>query len=123
MSIQRKMYETRADKVKDFFIGFLVFWGVNILFVLGLVGITAAMGTLGSNDPTGIVSSIGGISWLITSVLPTLINLGLMIYFGITRIWIFWGMLGGFASGLLLATCLVVACFGVLLGLPAFYGG
>jgi hypothetical protein len=123
MNLQRKIYETRGEKVKDFIIGFLVFIGVNVVFGLISWGILAATGSLGSSDPTGIINTAGPVVSLVTSVLPLLLNVGLMIYFGLTRIWILWGMLGAFAAGLLLTLCLVAACFAAVFGMLGTSGG
>ncbi|MGC1377655.1 MAG: hypothetical protein WA821_15580 [Anaerolineales bacterium] len=114
MSPQRKIYETRSQKTGDFFIGVGLMIGMNViiglLLDLLLVGMGAFSGAAGTTTFT-----IYQLVMFVLSCAPFVVNIGLIIYFGLTRYWIALGMLAVIAFLLLISLCLTAACF-VLLG-------
>ena len=110
MNLEKKIYVTRAEKVKDFFIGFFLFYGLNILLGLCAFGLTALTGISADYVNFSFESVIG----IALSCLPLLVNIGVMIFIGLKRIWITWGMLGGFAFGILITLIMVATCFALV---------
>ena len=88
MNLTRRAYVTRSEKTKDFVIG-LMGWILLNLVVVWVGHMLAA--------------------WVPSNLLIVVINLGLLIYFGLTRHWI--------ALGALLAcvVCVLLALGGPLL--------
>jgi len=115
MSPQRKIYESRSQKTGDFFIGVGLMIGVNVVFSV-ILALLAGMGSalFGSNYNSA-VASIGSMLSIVLYCLPFVVNIGLIIYFDLTRYWIALGMLAVIAFLLLIALLLSAACF-VLLG-------
>ena len=79
--------------VLDFFIGIAILVALNLLlWVLYLVTHSAFF-----------------------SLIPWLANIGLVIYFGLTRYWVALGMLGGLGLAFIIATVLLAAgCFALI---------
>lgn len=113
MNLTRKVYETRNEKVIDFLIGFFgwfilnaIFYGFQAFFAGGVIGLGEATNL--SQDMINILT------WII-GCLPFLINIGLLIFLGLTRYWIALGGLAAFAAILLLVILLfiflLIACF------------
>jgi hypothetical protein len=114
MKLEHKIYETRAQKVGDFFIGVGLVIGVNIVFGVVSALLVGAFSSL-SSDSGSVFQIISSILLFALYCVPFVINIGLIIYFGLTRYWIALGMLGVIAFGLLLSLLLSAACF-ILLG-------
>ena len=117
MKLQRSIYDSRQEKIRDFLIGAGLFIGLNVVFGVVSLGLSYVMsqvsGNLDSSSPIGQIISFA------TALLyccPYFLNVGLMIYFGLTRYWIGLGMLGTFAGLLLL-----VVIAGVLFAVWCFY--
>ena len=101
MRLQKKVYETRAEKKKDFFIGVGGFFSLNVLLYL-----LSALATYLSQTITADIEFYFLMGcWYI---LPFLANIGVVIYFALTRSWIAIGMLGAFGALILLA--LILSC-------------
>ena len=119
MKFQRKVYANNNEKVVDAIIGVVLWHLINI--VLGVIFSIAfsAMASVPFGDAN--LSNTMNIISLVTGCIPFIFNVGLMIYFGLTRYWIALGMLGTFAAYLILTICLLVffgaACFAILGGL------
>jgi hypothetical protein len=83
-------------------------------------GLTAALAAAmsGATDPNSPIFGLYSIISIVLSVIPWLVNIGLIIYFALTRSQIALGMLAGFGFALLLVLCLgiifAVACFVML---------
>ena len=113
----QKTYETAAEKKKDFWIGFVLWWGLNILLALCSWGAFALFGYSGVYfDPsTSTYSDVYGVLSCVISLLPWVINIGLIIYFALTRSQIAIGMVAAFGVALLITICLgvifMVWCF------------
>ena len=118
MNLQRKVYATRSDKVVDLVIGVVLWHIVNIVFGVILSIGFSFLSTFTNGDAN--LSNTLNIFSTILGCLPFLINIALLIYFGLTRYWIALGMLGIFALYLLLTICALVvfgvACFSILGG-------
>jgi len=113
MNLQRHAYDTGGEKTMDFFIGFVGWFVINgILSGLSyglLLALTAAFSTA-DFETANTVQSIFG---LVTGCLSLLINIGALIYFGFTRYWIALGILGAFATALLIVICIAVIIGGI----------
>lgn len=118
IKLKRKVYESVAEKRKDFIIGIGVFIGLNVLLSI-LSGVLNMLSMALAEYST---SDIGMILSLISSIfifsLPFLINFVVLIYFLLTRTWIGVGMLGTIVLllifGLVLGVIVSVVCFGNL---------
>ncbi|NUM43199.1 MAG: hypothetical protein HUU38_00720 [Anaerolineales bacterium] len=116
--MQRKIYETPGEKRKDFWIGFLGWFVLNI--VMGLLGfaVSLVLTPLASNVDFETSTTIMNSLSLLVSCLPFVINIGLMVYFAFTRSQIAMGMLAAFGVVLFISICLGIiataACFVVL---------
>lgn len=106
-----------ADKKKDFWRGVGLFFGLNIVMALCSWGASTALYNMtytpnGTNTP--LVDVYSAVSFIL-SVMPLLINIGLIIYFAFTRSQIALGMLAGFAIAflivLILGVILTIWCF------------
>ena len=121
MKLTPKEYTDPAEKKKDFWRGVGLWFGLNILMSLCGWGLTAALtgAMAGTTDPNSPIFSAYSAISIILAIVPWLVNIGLLIYFALTRSQIALGMLAGFGFALLLAICLgvifAVACF-VMLG-------
>ena len=117
MNLTRREYATPEEKRKDFWLGFKLWWAINILLgilILGVVLSTSAL-TFLNNTPAGSLISI--VATALTCA-PLLINIGLIVYFALTRSQIAGGMLAAFAVALgivvILGIIFAVACFVIL---------
>ncbi len=115
----RKIYETPAEKRKDFWLGFIGWFVLNgILFGLSYLASTLLTNVTFPTDMTNVGDVIMGLYSLL-GCLPLILNIGLMIFFAFTRAQIALGMLTAFGIMLFITVCLgilaTVACF-VLLG-------
>lgn len=116
--LKQKIYETAAEKKKDFWVGVGLFFGLNVILSLCGWGLNAAMWSVmytpeGTN--TGLADIYPTISCIL-GALPLLINIGLIVYFAFTRSQIALGMLAGFGIALIL-----VVCLGVIFTVWCFY--
>ncbi len=125
MALARKNYATRSEKTIDLIIGFDLWWGLLILIWVIRIAVLSALNAAGISPDVLDFSSTSGTDAVFTVIqlavwcLPLLFNVGLLVFFGLTRYWIALGMLAAFA----IALCLVVlagvlataACF-VLIG-------
>jgi len=101
MKLTKKEYATREEKKKDFFLGVGVFIGLNILlYVLQfLLMWILTLPPLSPADGETLSLSLSCLAF----PLQILVNIGLIIYFALTRNWIALGMLGTFGFLILLA--------------------
>ena len=115
MNLQRRVYANRGEKVVDLIIGVAVWHIVNIVLGIGFAVLSGVLMGV-SNDPN--VTSVTSILSTVLSCLPFLVNIALLIFFGLTRYWIALGMVGTFALYVILAICALVifgaACFAIL---------
>jgi hypothetical protein len=117
MKLSRKEYTSDEEKKKDFWIGFAVWFILNVVLCLLQLGAGALVAGLASTIEQGGGASETLISAfsLVTSLLPWVINIGLMIYFALTRSQIALGMLAAFGAALVLVivagVLLTTACF------------
>ena len=114
MKITRKEYSDPAEKKKDFWKGFWLWWVLNILLCFATTALTALMANLTNGDNPTLNPVVGMVS-LVVSFLPLLINVGLIIYFALTRAQMMLGMLAAFGAALgvvvVLGIIFTVACF------------
>ena len=108
MKLQKKIYETRAEKKKDFLIGAGIFFGLNVLLYF--------LARLASSLSYTITADFEFIALMACwYVLPFLANIGAIIYLALTRSWIAIGMLGTLGALTLLSVVLgviaTVVCF------------
>lgn len=106
----RKEYSDPAEKRRDFWIGVGLWWGLNILLSICQYGLAFGLfavspDSISSDWLSSPLFSI--LSWLLT-LLPWIINIGLIIYFAFTRSQIALGMLAGFGIALAIVICLGV---------------
>ena len=107
MALKQKIYATEAEKKKDFRLGIALFFGLNI--VLGLCswgGVAFGLPFIG--DGSTQFSNLYSVLTCVIGILPWLINIGLFIYFALTRSQIAYGMVAGFGIALLITICLGV---------------
>ena len=108
--LTRKIYETDAEKKRDFWLGVVLFFVLNIVLTAcqwGLgIGLFAISPDIVNSD---FISSplFTILSWVLT-LLPWVINGGLLIYFAVTRSQIALGMVAGFGIALVIVICLGV---------------
>lgn len=112
MKLEKKFYSTRAEKQKDLALGIGVFLGLN--FLLYVIGILVSM-LLSASVPSEGRDFISLITISFLNLLPFLINIGVLIYFALTRTWIALGMIATF-GGLILLTVILgiiatIICF------------
>jgi hypothetical protein len=115
----RKRYESRREKQLDFAIGFGGYIVLNALVQgigFAVVALAPTIGDTFQSEPGRTVLTVMN---AFIGLLPWLINIILLIYFGFTRHWIALGALAVIAAGLLLAIFLMLlflaACFGLVL--------
>ncbi len=124
MKLERKTYATRNQKVGDFVIG-IALWHVTLLiFWLLNVGLGIGVSVLLASNPDLI--ALASTATMLLSCLPFVAQIGLVIYFGLTRYWIALGMLATFALYFVLTLCAMIifgaACFAILGGLSGSPG-
>jgi len=114
MKLTPKEYTDPAEKKKDFWKGFWLWWVLNILLCFAMTALSGLMTGFATGDNTAI-NSIAGTLSLVISFIPLLINVGLIIYFAVTRAQMMLGMLAAFGAALgvvvLLGIIFTVACF------------
>jgi ABC-type amino acid transport system permease subunit len=113
MKLTRKEYTDPAEKKSDFWKGFWLWWGLNILMWILAITLSALLTNLLYGD-NGAYNLIGGTTLLVINFAPLLVNVGLMIYFGLTRTQIMIGMLTAFGVALAIVVALTTACFVML---------
>lgn len=119
MKLERKIYETRSQKVGDFLLGIGLFIAINVVFGavmsfgLGLLSMLFSSASPDGSSNTG-VSAFFSLLMTVVYCLPFVVLIVALIYFGMTRYWIALGMLGTIAIGLLLTLLLAAACFGLV---------
>ena len=118
--LTRKIYETAAEKKRDFWLGVGLFFLLNILLVVCQWGFSAGVyavspSMVDSDFPSSPLFSI--LSWALL-LLPWVINIGLIVFFALTRSQIALGMVAGFGIALAIVICLglifTVWCFATL---------
>ncbi len=123
MNLQRKVYETKNEKVIDFLIGFFGWFIINTLLGILQIGILAGLSATFEGTANG--EQIIGMIGLVISCIPLILNIGVIIYFAFTRYWIALGALLAFAFSLLLVVLLfiffLVACFILIFSIGAAY--
>ena len=117
MKLERKIYETRSQKVGDFLLGIGLFIAINVVFgalmSFGL-GLVSAFFSSASVGGRGGMSTLYNLLLTVVYCLPFVIHFVALIYFGLTRHWIALGMLAAFAIVLLIGLLLAAACFGMV---------
>ena len=118
MALKQKIYENKAEKEKDFWRGVGLWWGLNILLALCSWGGFTLFGYSGVmfDGSTSTYSDLYSVLSCVLSLLPWILNIGLIIYFAFTRSQIALGMLAGFGIALLITICL-----GVIFTVWCFY--
>lgn len=116
--LTRKIYETAAEKKRDFWIGVGIFFALNIVLTLcqwGLLAVSPEFTITGSDR---VSSTLASILYLVFTLAPWVINIGLIVFFALTRSQIALGMLAGFGIALAIVICLglifTVWCFATL---------
>lgn len=113
--LTKKIYESEAEKRKDFWLGVGLWVVLNVVFPL--CGFIFSMELNSTGEISGILSTVGRIVFMIN---PLLITIALVIYFAMTRSQMAFGMLAAFAVAYLLSLYLAViagvACFVILSG-------
>ncbi|MCC7119111.1 MAG: hypothetical protein IT310_11340 [Anaerolineales bacterium] len=108
-----KVYETDAEKKKDFWLGVGLFFVGNIVLTLCQWGLIFALAAVFGSDPG--YSTLMTFLYYALNLLPWAVNIGAIIYFAFTRSQVALGMLAGFGIALAIVICLgvifVAACF------------
>lgn len=124
--MRRAVYETKAQKTRDFLIGFIGWFIFNVaanglLVVLPFVGATVPF----DSENYAATQSTLGMVMLGCNIAIFLLNIGALIYFGLTRYWIAIGALSAFGTLLVLAICAAIViggvCFAALLSSTGNY--
>ncbi len=125
MNLTRATYETRSQKVRDFLIGYIGWFVLNALvnaLLYAFAFLSPALMTSNDYDPT--LQSTLSIVGLVCNIGAFLLNIGLLIYFALTRYWIALGALSAFGTLFALAICAAVVigvvCFVSLAGAGNF---
>lgn len=111
--MKRKKYLTREEKALDLVIGFVGFLVFNVVICLLLYAVGILVAIVGY-ELGGTGELMEQVRIYITFILPWVINIGLLVFFGWWRSWIAIGAL--FAMGFLLmlhiltGICGIVAC-------------
>jgi hypothetical protein len=117
MRLTKKEYTSEEEKKKDFRLGLIGWYVGNFALCLIQAGVSALLVSLVSSTSSGdsAVGLIGNALTWILYLLPWIINIGLIIFFALTRSQIALGMLVGFASAVALVIILgiifTIACF------------
>jgi hypothetical protein len=118
MDLQRKVYETQSEKKKDFAIGAGVFISLNVLLFILSTAISALFMMPSANSASDAAAALALLGICLFYVIPFLINIGVLIYFMLTRTWIAIGMLGTFGflliSALILGVIASIVCFATI---------
>lgn len=117
MKLTRKEYTTPEEKKKDFWRGFGLWWGINVVMLVMFVASAMATSTLYS-PADGTISSLDPGFAIVLNLLPWLVNLGLLIFLAQTRSQMALGALVAFgvagAIAVILGIFAAVACFFLL---------
>lgn len=111
--IERKTYETRKEKRRDFLIGFVGWFVVNalLIFLLPIIlSLLSSLVDLLSIGPGGL--GIGGS--VAAGFIPDVIIVGGLIYLGFKRKWIAFGALAAIGAVLLVQLIFIAACYYVV---------
>ena len=128
MNLTRKTYTTTNEKALDFILGFIGWFVLNgVMGGLGQIAASALLAILSSVGADSLpVENIAGLMAVGLGCLTLLVNVGLVIYFALTRYWIALGALTAFAASLILTLCAAIfftaVCFAILGGLSAGSG-
>jgi hypothetical protein len=105
MKLEKKIYTTRAEKQRDLAIGIGVFIGLNVLlYAIGAL-VASLLPLSGISQAESLIPLI---SLCLSSTMPFLINIGVLVYFALTRAWIALGMVAAFGFLMILALILGV---------------
>lgn len=112
--LTHKEYTDPAEKKRDFWIGVGIFFVLNVVLVLCQWG--AAFGIIAAfSDFVDSGSIFTSILYIVYTLAPWVINIGLIVYFAFTRSQIALGMVAGFGIALAIVICLgvifMVWCF------------
>lgn len=116
--LTRKEYTDPAEKKRDFWLGVGLFFVLNIALTLCQWGV--GFGTFAISPEVRnsdfVSSPLFTILYWVLTLLPWVINGGLVIYFALTRSQIALGMVAGFGIALF-----IVICLGVIFTVWCFY--
>ena len=118
--MSRTVYESKSQKTRDFLIGF-VGWFIFNVVANGLLALAPFLSaTVPFDSPNySTIQSVMGMVMLVCNIAVFVLNIGALIYFGLTRYWIALGALAAFGSLLVLAICAAIiiggVCFAILL--------
>ena len=124
--MHRTVYETKAQKTRDFLIGFVGWFIFNVAAngLLALAPFLSATVPFDSPNYSTLQSTLGMVV-LVCNIVVFALNIGSLIYFGLTRYWIALGELAAFGSLLALALCAAIViggvCFAILLSSTGNY--
>ena len=119
MKLERKVYTSRDQKVGDFMLGVGLIIALNVAFLAIYLILATLDSVFYTTLNSGNFQDFGTLVTLALSFLPFVLNILVMIYFGLTRYWIALGMLGGFAVALLVVLILGAACFALIAGISS----
>ena len=115
MKLEKKVYTTRSEKQKDFFIGVGIFIGLNVLLSILPGAFMFLLDLFSTGSDSSVEGTVSMVGTCISFVLPFLGNIAAVIYFALTRSWIAIGILGAiailFVLSLLAIIVSLVACF------------
>ncbi len=116
MKLTRKVYADDKEKRSDFWRGFWLWWAGNIVLSI----LTGGLTFLGALLPSTMQENMGlvtALTW-ICSLLPFVINVGVIVLLALTRSQMALGMLAAFAVAfavvLVLGVILAVVCFVII---------
>lgn len=104
--LTRKEYTDPAEKKRDFWIGVGLFFALNIALTLcqwGLIAVSLEFTVSGSDS---VSSALASIFYLVFTLAPWVVNIGLIVFFAFTRSQIALGMVAGFGIALAIVICL-----------------
>ncbi|MCC6499291.1 MAG: hypothetical protein IT313_03380 [Anaerolineales bacterium] len=109
--LTRKEYTDAAEKRKDFWIGVVLFFVLNIALTLCQWGFGFGAATVVPEvaPPETIFTTLTTIFYWILLLLPWIVNIGLIVFFAFTRSQIALGMVAGFGIALFIVICLGIA--------------
>ncbi len=97
--LTRKEYTDPAEKKRDFWIGVVLFFILNVVLALCQFGLGFGLIDTWSGSSDILIGIVAVLFWL----LPWAVNIGLIVLFALTRSQIALGMLAGFGIILALA--------------------
>ncbi|MEB2332731.1 MAG: hypothetical protein OZ914_00240 [Anaerolineaceae bacterium] len=119
--LTRKEYTDPAEKKRDFWLGVGIFFVLNIALILcrwglGYGVLAVSPDTVNSSSPMAMI--LGGMILWGLLLLPWVLNIGLIVFFALTRSQVALGMVAGFGIALVIVICLgvifTVWCFAML---------